>query len=130
MCTTILVKGPCWCKGNNGRKVILREYEEKCNNVKDGGSHDEYERLYLGVIPKIEEDTCDKCPDLRREAQEREWEERKETIKETIKEDTKEAIKEATKEAIREATKEAIREAIKLPIKVVLAEFIEDAIAD
>ncbi|KAF7929444.1 uncharacterized protein EAE98_005362 [Botrytis deweyae] len=76
----MLVRGPCWCKdkngkSNNGKKVNLWEYLRPCNNVKGGGSHDKYELPFQGIIPEIEEGTCDKCLDLRKKAQEKKWEE-------------------------------------------------------
>ncbi|KAF7894504.1 uncharacterized protein EAF01_009955 [Botrytis porri] len=66
MCKTVLVKGPCWCNGNNGKRVTLREYLEKCPNVLNGGSHDEFELLFPEI--KVVKSRCDKCPYLEVEA--------------------------------------------------------------
>ncbi|KAF7906675.1 hypothetical protein EAF00_000954 [Botryotinia globosa] len=66
MCKTVLVKAPCWCNGNNGKIVTLREYQEECANVSSGGSHDEYELIYTDL--KIVKVKCEKCPHLEVEA--------------------------------------------------------------
>ncbi|KAF7959055.1 hypothetical protein EAE96_002572 [Botrytis aclada] len=66
MCVTVIVRGPCWCNGNNGKIVNLDEYPEECKNVQSGGSHDAYELLYKEMKVKISK--CDKCPHLEAEA--------------------------------------------------------------
>ncbi|KAM0163817.1 hypothetical protein ACHAPG_000970 [Botrytis cinerea] len=151
MCKTIVTRGPCWCNGNNGRIVNVREKLDECENVKSGGSHDEYWQPHMNM-DIVGGGECNECRGLAfeaerleieaREAQKLEAEIRKEVIKKVIKEAIKEAIKEVIKEVIKEAIKdviqedtkeaikEAIREATKKPIEKVIQEDIEDTIAD
>ncbi|TGO40978.1 hypothetical protein BHYA_0028g00190 [Botrytis hyacinthi] len=78
MCNTVLVKGPCWCNGNNGKRVTVGESVKTCKYVLRGGSHDEYEPRFREI--ETVEGNCDKCPHLEAEAHrletealEREW---------------------------------------------------------
>ncbi|THV52984.1 hypothetical protein BGAL_0063g00210 [Botrytis galanthina] len=78
MCNTVLVKGPCWCDGNNGKRVTVGQGVKICKYVELGGLHDEYEPRFREI--EIVEGNCDKCPlleaEARRldtEAREREW---------------------------------------------------------
>ncbi|TGO60968.1 hypothetical protein BCON_0031g00470 [Botryotinia convoluta] len=66
MCKTVIIRGPCWCNGNNGKNINLDEDVRKCLNVLSGGSHDEYELLYKDI--EFVKSKCVKCPHLEAEA--------------------------------------------------------------
>ncbi|KAF7949453.1 uncharacterized protein EAE97_002962 [Botrytis byssoidea] len=66
MCKTVLVKGPCWCNGSNGKRVTVGEGVKICKYVEHGNSHDEYEARFREI--EIVEGNCDKCPHLEAEA--------------------------------------------------------------